>query len=101
MRNISRGVRRLIVLTAAAAVAAALVTWRLWPAAIPPEPRLAAYVGTVPIVPVVFTSRTGLASLEAAAPEGEAFSWPGQALWQATQGRLRILSIRGRVRELT
>lgn len=97
----SRGVRRLIVLTAAAAVAAALITWRLWPAAIPAEPRLAAYVGTAPKIPVVFTSRAGLASLEAAAPEGEVFSWPGQGLWQASEGRLRILSTRGEVRELT
>lgn len=97
----SRGVRRLLMLTAAALVAAAMVTWRLWPAAIPPDSRLAAYVESLPNLPIVFTSRSEPASLEAAAPEGEVFSWPGQALWQAGEGRLRILSPRGEVRELT
>jgi hypothetical protein len=94
-------VRRFWMLMAAALFAASFVVWRQWPAAVPPEPRLAAYVAASPSVPIVFTSRSGLASLEAAAPEGEVFSWPGQALWQAKQGRLRILSPGGEVRELT
>ncbi|MGI8978268.1 MAG: hypothetical protein ACR2FY_03485 [Pirellulaceae bacterium] len=97
----SRGVRRLWMLLAAAAAMAALITWRLWPAAIPAEPRLSAYVDAAPELPIVFTSRSEPASLEAAAPEGEVFSWPGQALWQAAEGRLRILTPRGEVRELT
>ncbi len=97
----SRWVRRLWMLTAAAFFAAALVVWRLWPAAVPPDPRLAAFVDSAPGVAIVFTSRSEPASLAAAAPEGEVFVWPGQALWQADEGRLRILTPHKEVRELT
>src|SRR3954447_4915926 len=68
---------------------------------IPPEPRLAAYVEQGASVSVVFTSRSEPASLEAAAPEGEVYQWPGQLLWQAREGRLRILEPSGQVRELS
>lgn len=65
------------------------------------DPRLAALVRSRPSVPIVFTSRTEPASLIAAAPEGEHFVYPGQALWQAREGRLRLLTSRGAVHELT
>jgi hypothetical protein len=52
-------------------------------------------------VPIVFTSRSSLASFVAAAPEGEVFAYPGQALWRAEEGRLRLLTPQGTVHELT
>jgi hypothetical protein len=67
----------------------------------PGDPRLNAFVHARPPVPVVFTSRTEPASLEAAAPEGEEFRYPGQRLWAAREGRLRLLTPRGTVHELT
>src|SRR5262249_4820394 len=67
----------------------------------PGDPRLAAFVRARPPVPVVFTSRTEPASLEAAAPEGEGFGYPGQGPWSAREGRLRLLTPRGTVHELT
>jgi len=73
--------------------------WLLWPDA--GDERLRGYVSQRPPVPIVFTSRSGLASLAAAAPEGEGFVFPGQALWQAKEGRLWLLTTRGTVRELT
>ncbi|GAA4432358.1 hypothetical protein GCM10023155_27110 [Bremerella cremea] len=51
--------------------------------------------------PIVFTSRSSDASLRAAADEGEQFSYPGQSLWQASEGRLRMLLPGGQVSELT
>jgi hypothetical protein len=54
-----------------------------------------------PPVPIVFTSRTDPASFLAAAPEGEGFHYPGQRLWAAREGRLRLLTPAGQVIELT
>ncbi len=65
------------------------------------DPALAAFVHARPPVPIVFTSRTEPASLVAAAPPGEGFVYPGQALWRARAGRLRLLTPRGSVHELT
>jgi hypothetical protein len=67
----------------------------------PGDPRLHAFVHAKPPVPIVFTSRTEPAGLSAAAPEGEGFTYPGQRLWAAREGRLRLLSPDGTVRELT
>src|SRR5262249_52828865 len=67
----------------------------------PGDPRLNAFVHSRPPVPVVFTSRTEPASLSAAAPEGEGFTYPGQRLWAAREGRLRLLTPAGTVHELT
>ncbi len=78
---------------------AAAVVWVRWPD--PQEERLRPYVHARPPVPIVFTSRRGLASLMAAAPEGEGYTYPGQPLWQAEEGRLRLLTAAGAVRELT
>ena len=89
------------VLSVAVVLTAAVTVWQIWPRAIPPNPELDEFIVTAPSVPIVFTSRSSPASLQAAAPEGEVFSWPGQALWQAEEGRLRILSPRGEVRELS
>ena len=65
------------------------------------DERLAGYVHARPPVAVVFTSRTEPASLIAAPPEGEEFVYPGQPLWQAREGRLRLLKSGGTVHELT
>lgn len=67
----------------------------------PGDPRLRPFVHARPPVPVVFTSRTDPASLRAAAPEGEGFTEPGQPLWAAREGRLRLLTPAGTVHELT
>jgi WD40-like Beta Propeller Repeat len=67
----------------------------------PGDPRLASFVHARPPVPVVFTSRSEPASLIAAAPEGEGFRYPGQRLWAAREGRLRLLTPAGTVHELT
>jgi hypothetical protein len=67
----------------------------------PGDPRLNAFVRSRPPVPVVFTSRTEPASFEAAAPDGEEFRYPGKRLWAAREGRLRLLTPRGTVHELT
>lgn len=56
----------------------------------PGDARLGAYVFARPPVPIVFTSRTEPASFRAAAPHGEGFVYPGQRLWQAREGRLRL-----------
>jgi hypothetical protein len=81
------------------AVGGALTYWLIRPAA--GDPRLSAFVHARPPVPVVFTSRSEPASFAAAAPEGEGFTEPGQRLWAAREGRLRLLTPRGTVRELT
>src|SRR5262249_4168418 len=67
----------------------------------PGDERLRAFVFARPPVPVVFTSRSEPASLDAAAPEGEGFVEPGVRLWAAREGRLRLLTPRGTVHELT
>jgi hypothetical protein len=91
---------RVFALLAAAVVAAGgTAAYLLWPAR--GDPRLRAFVHANPPVPVVFTSRTEPASLIAAADEGEGFAYPGQGLWQAREGRLRLLKPNGSVHELT
>ena len=67
----------------------------------PGDPRLNALVRARPPVPVVFTSRTEPLSFEAAAPDGEEFRYPGKRLWAVREGRLRLLTPRGTVHELT
>src|SRR5437764_689131 len=67
----------------------------------PGDGRLAAFVRGRPPVPVVFTSRSEPASLEAAAPDAEEFRYPGTRPWAAREGRLRLLTPRGTVHELT
>ncbi len=84
-----------LVLLAAAAAAAYFLSRD------PGDLRLRQYVWARPPVPVVFTSRTEPASFEAAAPEGEGYTGSGQKLWQAKEGRLRILYPDGSVHELT
>ena len=84
---------------AALVVLAGAVVWFRWPG--PGDARLRTYVHSRPPVDVVFTSRSSPASLAAAAPEGEGFVFPGQPLWQASEGRLRLLTTRGEVHELT
>ncbi|WP_166829229.1 TolB family protein [Thalassoroseus pseudoceratinae] len=69
-----------------------------WPAT---DPKLTTHVQSAPDWPVVFTSRTAPASLQAAADEGEEFTFPGKPLWQASEGRLRLLLPNGEVSELT
>jgi hypothetical protein len=81
-------------------LASASIVWFL-NRADPGDPRLRQYVHARPPVPVVFTSRTEPASLVAAAPEGEVYTYPGQPLWQAREGRLRLLTPEGTVHELT
>lgn len=73
--------------------------WWFWPDA--GDPRLRTFVSASPSVPIVFTSRTEPASFHAAAPQGEEFVFPGQRLWQSREGRLRLLTPRGEVHELT
>jgi hypothetical protein len=81
----------------------AWVGWsRLYPGrAVEESQTLRAFVHSRPPVPVVFTSRSHPASLEAAADEGEGFTYPGTVNWAATEGRLRLLDTDGRVYELT
>lgn len=67
----------------------------------PGSPELAKYVHGPTRYPIVFTSRSSAASLHAAANQGETFVYPGQSLWQAEQGRLRMLLPGGQVSELT
>lgn len=67
----------------------------------PGDPRLAAFVLSRPSVPIVFTSRSDISSFLPAAPEGDGYRFPGQPLWQAREGRLRLLAADGRVLELT
>ncbi len=67
----------------------------------PGDLRLRQFVHARPPVPIVFTSRSEPASLVAASPEGEVYTFPGQHLWQAREGRLRLLTPRGTVHELT
>lgn len=72
-----------------------------WPRSDPGDLRLRQFVHSKPPVPVVFTSRTSPASLLALPPNGEVFTFPGQRLWQAPEGRLRLLTPEGTVHELT
>jgi len=69
--------------------------------AVPEAAELRAHVRGKPPVPVVFTSRAGLQSFDAAAPEADGFTYPGTVPWAAPEGRLRLLSPAGRVYELT
>src|SRR5437763_11486470 len=96
----SRFRMRWLGLLAAGAVAlAGLAVYLLWPAR--GDLRLRVFVHSRPPVPIVFTSRTEPASLIAAADDGEGFAYPGRGLWQAREGRLRLLKPSGSVHELT
>lgn len=92
-------------ITGSAAFVFALVVIGIWyfsqnrfPAV---SPELAKYAFGPAATPIVFTSRSSTASLRAAADPGETFHYPGQPLWQAEQGRLRMLLPNGQVSELT
>jgi hypothetical protein len=50
---------------------------------------------------VVFTSRKGLGSLEAAAPDIESYREPVSIPWASVEGRLRVLDRNGTMTELT
>ena len=71
------------------------------------DPRLTSFVSTSVDYPIVFTSRSGPASFRAAAkqgdyaPGGAAIRDTGRPQWQEAEGRLRVLTTGGRVRELT
>ena len=75
------------------------LAYRAWPDG--GDSALTPYVQGRPPFPVVFTSRTEPASLRAASAIGEGFTAPGLAQWQAREGRLRVLTTSGTVRELT
>ncbi|MSR52503.1 MAG: hypothetical protein EXS09_04350 [Gemmataceae bacterium] len=83
----------IIVLTSYAA-------WKTW-FHFPSSPELTPFVQARPGVPIVFTSRATTASLEAAAPEGEGYEYPGKISWASSEGRLRRLDPDGKVYELT
>lgn len=86
----------------------AVVGWLLFGEP-PGDPRLAPFVRGKPPVPVVFTSRTEPASFRAGTSAAivadsfrpVVFRGDGQPQWQAREGRLRVLTPSGRVRELT
>ncbi|RCS40596.1 hypothetical protein DTL42_24815 [Bremerella cremea] len=83
-------------------VLAACVYWLPgWSSYPQPNPELTQFVSHAPKLPIVFTSRTQAASLRAAADSGEEFIYPGKRLWQASEGRLRLLTPAGQVSELT
>ncbi len=69
------------------------------------DPRLTPFVRGMPPLPVVFTSRTEPMSFRAGAAVGDyagaGVRGNGQPQWQAREGRLRVLTPSGRVRELT
>lgn len=88
-----------LVIAALIVIAGGVVYW--WTRPDPGDARLNGFVHAKPPVPVVFTSRSEPESLVAAAPEGEGFTEPGQRLWAAREGRLRLLTPRGTVHELT
>jgi hypothetical protein len=88
-----------IVVATLAAVSGAV--WYFFLRPDPGDPRLNAFVAAHPPVEIVFTSRSEPLSFMAAAPEGEGFTYPGMRLWAAREGRLRLLTPRGTVHELT
>ena len=97
--------RHLLKLTAAMAVvlvAATVASYFLFFGMGVREARdLRSFVRSHPDVPVVFTSRSEPASFQAAPPEAEGFTYPGQVPWAAAEGRLRLLDTDGKVYELT
>jgi hypothetical protein len=97
----TRRVRILIAGGALAAAGAAVAVYWFVLRHDPGDARLSAFVHARPPVPVVFTSRSEPASFEAAAPDGEEFRYPGKRLWAAREGRLRALTPRGTIHELT
>ncbi len=99
----SNGRKHLLLATAAAlSILTFLGGWYLFSTKYPPPSMaLSQYVAEPPRFPVVFTSRSNAASHRAAADAGEQFSYPGKSLWQAAEGRLRLLLPNGNVSELT
>ncbi len=74
----------------------------------PGDPRLKLFVTGKPPMPVVFTSRSDTSSFRAASELGDYLAsssatlcGSGQPQWQAREGRLRVLTQDGEVRELT
>ena len=71
------------------------------------DPTLAGFVKSKPAISIVFTSRSAPSSLRAASEIGDyspnaiGAKSTGQPQWQANDGRLRILTPGGHVRELT
>ena len=63
--------------------------------------ELQQYVTAKPPVPIVFTSRTVPASFVAPADEAAGLHHPGAISWTATEGRLRLLDVDGKLYELT
>src|SRR6266853_5678410 len=92
-----RSLRWYIAFTAGLALLAGAIALLMRPPA--GERRLRPFVYKRPPVPIVFTSRSEPASLRAAADVGEGFTYPGQGLWQAAEGRLRLLQTNGSVHE--
>src|SRR5262245_39516672 len=84
------------------AVAAGVGVWLfLRKDSLPEAVELRPAVHNKPPVPIVFTSRSEPVSFEAPAPEGAGHQYPGQTLWAAKEGRLRLLTPEGTVHELT
>lgn len=92
--------RRLLLLLLAGLLGVGILIW-WWTRPDPGDENLRQFVQARPPVPVVFTSRTEPASFQAAAPAGPVYTFPGQLLWHARQGRLRLLTPQGTVHELT
>jgi len=80
---------------------AGVVVYRATGYSVPEAVELRAWVRNRPPVPVVFTSRSSSASLDAAAPADAGFTYPGTIPWAAPEGRLRLLDTNGKVYELT
>jgi WD40-like Beta Propeller Repeat len=93
MRRISLGI--------AIAVLLALGIFGFWFFSESGSAELAPLVAARPDYPVVFTSRSNAMSMRAASVIGEGYTAPGQPQWQASEGRLRTLTPRGNVIELT
>ncbi|HEX4606746.1 MAG TPA: hypothetical protein VH092_00940, partial [Urbifossiella sp.] len=100
MRRLLRP-RYVVPLSVLVAAGGAAVYLLVFARAVPEARELRSFVHSHPRVPVVFTSRTEPASFQAAAPEGEGFTYPGTIPWAAAEGRLRLLDADGKVYELT
>ncbi len=68
---------------------------------VPAASALGEHVRQAPTTAIVFTSRTGTASMQAEAPESAPYREPVQVPWAAREGRLRLLDKDGRLYELT
>jgi hypothetical protein len=82
-------------------IAVSVVCWQLLGMGVSEARGLRSSVHSHPAVPIVFTSRSEPASLQAAPPEADGFAYPGTIPWAAAEGRLRLLDTDGKVYELT